>query len=76
MGHVLDTPTTGSENVELHTEGDGVGVVSCVGDNNGPKEFSKKWPPPQELCQSDTILHDPALDGNCLFNSFIFFLNY
>ena len=35
-----------------------------------------KWPPPTELNRCNTNLHDPALDGNCLFNSLIHFLKH
>ena len=34
-----------------------------------------EWPPPHKIDRRNASLHDPELDGNCLFNSFINFFS-
>ena len=47
-----------------------------VKDNDVHQMALNKWPPPHEIDRCNAILHDPALDGNCLFNSFIIFSQF
>ena len=71
MGHVLES----AESNVLPTGLDKEEFVSehSVESNAVHQGSLNKWPPPTELNRCNTNLHDPALDGNCLFNSLIHF---
>ena len=72
MGHIIksaknDVLPTNSDNQELVSE-------QFVKNNDVYQVSLNKWPPLPEIDRYNANLHDPALDGNCLFNSFIIFL--
>ena len=72
MGDIIestknDVLLTNSDNQELVSE-------QSVKNNNVYQVSSNKWPPLPEIDRYNANLHNPALDGNCLFNSFIDFL--
>lgn len=72
MGHIIES----AENDVLSTNSDNQKIVpeQSVEDNDVHQVSLNKWPPMPEIDRCNANLHDPALDGNCLFNSFIHFL--
>ena len=71
MGHIIES----AENDVLSTDSDNQKIVpeQSVEDNDVYQVSLNKWPPMPEIDRCNANLHDPALDGNCLFNSFIHF---
>ena len=72
MGHIIesagsDVLLTNLDNQELVSE-------QYVKDNDVYQVSLNKWLPLPKIDRCNANLHDPALDGNCLFNSFINFL--
>ena len=71
MGHIIES----ANNDILSTHSDNKELVSDESaEVNDVQQVSwNKWPPLPEIDRCIANLHDPPLDGNCLFNSFINF---